>query len=105
MDKIAGRILLEGGIPPFALAVSGRVSAEMAEKAAPMGVVLLSSRTGATRSGLDTDERHNLTVCAYVRRPLGYRLNTSPGRLIARTTDEVFDPVRVEEDPGAETGG
>ncbi|WP_457634514.1 formate dehydrogenase accessory sulfurtransferase FdhD [Oceanithermus desulfurans] len=104
VDKIAGRMLLEGWSPPFALAVSGRVSAEMAQKAAAMGAVLLTSRTGATRSGLESAERHNLTVCTYVR-PLGYRLNTSPGRLLVRAADEVFEAVRVQEEPGAETGG
>jgi len=104
VDKIAGRILLEGWKPPFALAASGRVSSEMARKAAAMGAVLLASRTGATQSGLEAAERHNLTVCTYVR-PLGYRLNTSPGRLIARTADEVFDPVGVEEQPDSEADG
>ncbi|HGY10543.1 MAG TPA: sufurtransferase FdhD [Oceanithermus profundus] len=104
VDKIAGRILLEGWSPPFALAVSGRVSGEMAQKAAAMGAVLLTSRTGATQSGLETAERRNLTVCTYVR-PLGYRLNTSPGRLLVGAADEVLEPVRVEEEPRSEPGG
>lgn len=104
VDKIAGRILLEGWEPPFALAVSGRVSSEMAYKAAALGAVLLTSRTGATQSGLETAGRHNLTVCTYVR-PLGYRVNTSPGRLLVRALDEVFDPVRVEKKPGSEADG
>ena len=96
IDKLAGKVLLEDWQPPFLLAVSGRVSQEMAHKAAAMGAVLLASRTGATEHGIKSAERYNLTLCTYVRRT-GYRLNTSPGRLIARAASEVFDPVRVQE--------
>jgi len=103
VDKIAGRALLEGWKPPYVLAVSGRVSGEMAHKAAALGAVLLTSRTGATQTGLEAAERRNLTVCTYVR-PFGYRLVTSPGRLIVRASDEVFETVRVEEEAGTETG-
>jgi len=96
VDKIAGRALLEGWKPPFALAVSGRISGEMAQKAAALGAVLLASRTGATQNGIEAAKRWNLTVCTYVR-PLGYRLITAPGRLLARSP-ELFEGVGVEEE-------
>ncbi len=96
VDKLAGRALLEGWRPPFLLAVTGRISREMAHKAAALGAVLLASRTGATENGLAEAERRNLTVCTYVR-PTGYRVNASPGRLLVRSGEEVLEAVRVEE--------
>ncbi len=47
VDRVMGQMLLEGIRPPVALAVTGRVSREMAAKAIAMGAVLLASRTGA----------------------------------------------------------
>jgi len=96
VDKIAGKALLEGWQPPFLMAVSGRVSQEMAHKAAAMGAVLVASRTGATEYGISAASEYNLTLCTYVRRT-GYRVNTSPGRLLVSAASEVFDSVGVEE--------
>jgi len=96
IDKLAGKILLEDWRPPFLLAVSGRISEEMSHKAAAMGAVLISSRTGATQKGVSAAEKYGVTVCTYVRK-LGYRINTSPGRLLASTAREVVDAVGVEK--------
>ena len=103
VDKIAGKALLEGWRPPFLIAVSGRVSQEMAHKAAAMGAVLVASRTGATEYGIRAASEYNLTLCTYVRRS-GYRVNTSPGRLLVAAADEVFEAVGVEKKMATEEG-
>jgi FdhD protein len=94
IDKIAGKALLEDWQAPFLIAVSGRVSQEMAQKAAAMGAVLVASRTGATENGIRAAAGYNLTLCTYVRRT-GYRVNTSPGRLLVTALDENPSDARV----------
>lgn len=79
VDRLMGYMLLEGIKPPVLLAVTGRVSREMAAKAIAMGAVLLASRTGATAPAVDLAKRYGLALAAYVR-PESYRLY-APGGL------------------------
>ncbi|RTG97503.1 formate dehydrogenase accessory sulfurtransferase FdhD [Thermus scotoductus] len=78
VDRLAGYMLLEGVRPPVLLAVTGRVSQEMAAKAIGTGAVLLASRTGATAPAVSLAQRYGLALAAYVR-PTGYRLYAPGG--------------------------
>ncbi|WCM39814.1 formate dehydrogenase accessory sulfurtransferase FdhD [Thermus antranikianii] len=78
VDRLAGYMLLEGVRPPVLLAVTGRVSQEMAGKAIGMGAVLLASRTGATLPAVNLARHYGLALAAYVR-PTGYRLYAPGG--------------------------
>lgn len=78
VDRLAGYMLLEGIRPPVAVAVTGRVSQEMAAKAIGMGAVLLVSRTGATAPAVGLARRYGLALASYVR-PTGYRLYAPGG--------------------------
>lgn len=88
VDRLAGYLLLEKVQPPVLVAVTGRVSQEMAAKAIGMGAVLLASRTGATRPAVELAQRYGLALATYVR-PTGYRLYASGGMPVP---EEVFKP-------------
>ncbi|WP_243027409.1 formate dehydrogenase accessory sulfurtransferase FdhD [Thermus albus] len=88
VDRLAGYMLLEGVRPPVALAVTGRVSQEMAAKAIGMGAVLLVSRTGATAPAVGLARRYGLALAAYVR-PTGYRLYAPGGMPVP---EEILKP-------------
>ncbi|WP_337845475.1 formate dehydrogenase accessory sulfurtransferase FdhD [Thermus sp.] len=81
MDRLMGYMLLEGVKPPVLLAVTGRVSREMAAKAIAMGAVLLASRTGATAPAVELAQTYGLALAAYVR-PESYRLYAPGGVLL-----------------------
>lgn len=83
VDRVMGQMLLEGIRPPVALAVTGRVSREMAAKAIAMGAVLLASRTGALAPAVELSHQYGLALAAYVR-PTGYRLYAPGGMPVTR---------------------
>lgn len=82
IDRIAGRAMLEGrDLSGTALVASGRVSSEMAGKAALLGVALVASRTSPTDMAVRICREKGVTLVGYVR---GGRFNvyTHPGRLL-----------------------
>ena len=81
LDKIAGRMLLEGIQPEFRIILStGRISSEMLQKAARLKASILISRTSPTSMSLELAEKLNITLIGYAR---GHRFNvyTHPKRI------------------------
>jgi FdhD protein len=69
IDKLWGRCLAEGIEPAERILLcSGRISSEMLNKAARMGVPVVVSRTSPTTLSLALAEAWNLTLVGYVRR-------------------------------------
>lgn len=68
-DKLAGRMLLEQTqiTPPIVL-TTGRISSEMLQKAARMGVAVVASRTSPTSLSVQLAESWNITLIGYARR-------------------------------------
>lgn len=68
LDRLAGEALLKrmdlGGT---LLATSGRVSAEMAAKAASLGILLIASRTSPTDMAIRICQERGITLIGYLR--------------------------------------
>jgi len=79
LDRLAGAALLEGAKGPFLLAATGRLTLEMAAKAARIGAVLAASRTGASDRAIRLAQAVGLALAAYVR-TTGYRVYSAPER-------------------------
>lgn len=68
IDRIAGEAMLkEIDLRGKFLVTSGRVSSEMAAKAAMLGVCLIASRTSPTDKAIDLCESAGITLVGYVR--------------------------------------
>lgn len=68
LDRIAGEALIKGvDLQGTALATSGRVSSEMAAKAASLGIALIASRTSPTDLAVRICEEHGITLLGYAR--------------------------------------
>ncbi|MBT0664674.1 formate dehydrogenase accessory sulfurtransferase FdhD [Geobacter pelophilus] len=68
IDRLAGQALFAGiDLTGSMLLTSGRVSAEMASKAASLGVALIASRTSPTDMAVEICTRHNIGLAGYVR--------------------------------------
>ena len=68
LDKAVGKMVLAGQeTAGCAAALSGRVSLEMALKAARAGVELIAAVSSPTSLALEAAERCGITVCAFVR--------------------------------------
>ncbi|MBI1921312.1 MAG: formate dehydrogenase accessory sulfurtransferase FdhD [Geobacter sp.] len=68
LDRIAGEAMLKGvDLAGTMLVTSGRVSTEMAAKAASLGVALIASRTSPTDMAIEMCERAGITLAGYVR--------------------------------------
>jgi FdhD protein len=69
IDKIAGKCLLENiSLPHRILLSTGRISAEMLQKAAKMDVAIIISRTAASSMAIDLAQRWGITLIGYARR-------------------------------------
>jgi FdhD protein len=69
VDMLSGRALLDGlDTRRLGLCTTGRVSAEILQKAVRMGVGVLSSRSAPTARALQLAQRYNVTVIGYARR-------------------------------------
>lgn len=81
IDRIAGRALLAGvDLAGCLLLTSGRVSSEMAAKAACLGVALIASRTSATDMAVRICREAGIGLVTYVRRA-AFRIAACPERL------------------------
>ncbi len=68
LDRIAGEALLkEVDLEGLMLVTSGRISTEMAAKAAQLGIVLLASRTSPTDMAVKLCEESGITLIGYLR--------------------------------------
>ncbi len=68
LDRIAGEALLRGiELAGAILATSGRISSEMAAKAAALGVGLVASRTSPTDQAVRICRERGITLVGYVR--------------------------------------
>ncbi|KAF0218648.1 MAG: FdhD [Geobacteraceae bacterium] len=68
LDRIAGEALLKGiDLAGKLLVTSGRVSTEMAAKAARLGIALIASRTSPTDQAVRMCEEAGITLAGYVR--------------------------------------
>ena len=72
-DRLAGEALLKGvSLAGTLLVTSGRVSAEMAAKAAALGIQLIASRTSPTDMAIRICQENGITLIGYLR---GARFN------------------------------
>ncbi|MCQ8240736.1 formate dehydrogenase accessory sulfurtransferase FdhD [Rhizosaccharibacter radicis] len=81
LDKLAGWLARDGRDPAAGMLVmSSRVSVELVQKAARMGVPFLTAISAPTSLALQTAEQAGLTVVA-VARPDGFELHAGPQRV------------------------
>ena len=88
LDRIAGEALLRGiDLSGTILATSGRVSSEMASKAASLGISVIASRTSPTDLAVRICGELGITLAGYVR---GRRFNVyaHPERIAVRKEPE-----------------
>ena len=82
LDRIAGEALFKGiDLNGLMLVTSGRISTEMAAKAAQLGIVLLASRTSPTDMAVRLCDESGLTLIGYLRAAT-FQLYTHPERLL-----------------------
>lgn len=68
IDKVVGRALLDQSLQNARLmALSGRVSFEVVQKAAAAGIGTIATRKGLTTMAADLAKATSITVCAFVR--------------------------------------
>jgi FdhD protein len=68
LDKLAGKMFLEGiSGKDKVVATSGRVSSEMLQKVATMGVGVVISRTSPTSLSVQLAEEYQITLIGYAR--------------------------------------
>ena len=82
VDKVIGMTALDKvDFAECFLTLSGRMSGDVAFKAAKVGLPIIASLAAALSSGIATAEESNVTLAGFVR---GKRLNvyTSPERII-----------------------
>ena len=69
LDKIAGKILLAGlELPRKIMITTGRISSEMLQKSARLGVSIVISRTSPSSLSIEMAERWGITLIGYARR-------------------------------------
>lgn len=67
VDKVVGRMLYDGIEDAAILAVSGRVSFEIVQKAAAAGVPIVTAVSAPTSLAIDLADRAGITLAAFVR--------------------------------------
>ncbi len=67
-DRLAGEALLKGiDLTGKSLVTSGRISSEMAAKAAHLGIAIIASRTSPTDMAVRLAEEQGITIIGYLR--------------------------------------
>ena len=83
IDRLWGQALKQGiATEGRILLASGRISSEMLNKAAKMGVPIIISRTSPTSLSVDLGRAWNITVVGYARGS-SYRVYTAPARVVS----------------------
>ncbi len=82
IDKIAGLYLMEGiqNWFPKIIFTTGRISSDMMQKSARLGVPIAVSRTCPTKSSVDFAQEYNITLIGYSRRN-EFTVYTHPERI------------------------
>lgn len=81
IDRLWGKALKQGiDTRDRVLVATGRISSEMLNKAAKMGVPIVISRTSPTSLSVELARAWNITVIGYVRRN-GFRVYSAPHRI------------------------
>lgn len=84
-DKLVGRCLLDGISPRRGvLLTTGRVSSEMVQKAARLGVAAVISLTSPTALAIERAERRGITLIGYARSDR-FDVYAGAGRIVALT--------------------
>ncbi len=80
VDKVAGMMMLQDA-QGVALALSGRISSDIVQKAARMGLPLIVSRSAPTRAAIELAQQTGITMVGFAR---GQRFNVygHPQRII-----------------------
>jgi FdhD protein len=69
LDKIAGLCLMKKVFPEKRILITtGRISSEMLQKAARLGVPILISRTSPSSLSIEMAERYGITLIGYARK-------------------------------------
>ncbi len=88
LDKLAGAMLRQGVAPAGAVVLTSRVSVDLVQKVARLGVAVLVAVSAPTVAALDLAEAAGLTVCAMAR-PDRFELFTHAHRI------DILDPAHV----------
>src|SRR5260370_1343133 len=70
LDKVVGKLVLEGGIPgdeAALLVVSGRASYEVVQKASAANIPIIASVSAASSLAVDLARAAGITLCGFVR--------------------------------------
>lgn len=87
IDRLAGQALLSGSdLAGCLLLTSGRVSSEMAAKAASLGVALIASRTSPTDMAVRICRETGIGLLGYVRGD-SFRIAACPERLLIKPVE------------------
>jgi FdhD protein len=81
LDKLAGAMARGGTRPAGVLVLTSRVSVELVEKAAVMGVAVIAAVSAPTALAIRTAEANDITLIA-VARTDGFEVFTRPERLV-----------------------
>jgi len=82
VDKVVGRMLLDGRLPlaAHALAVSGRTSFEIVQKAWLAGISLVCAVSAPSTLAIDLAEEAGITLLGFARDG-GFNVYTHPARI------------------------
>jgi len=84
LDKLAGAMARAGVDPAGVLVLTSRVSVELVEKAAVMGVAVIAAVSAPTALAIRTAAANDITLIA-IARPDGFEVFTRPDRLALPT--------------------
>jgi FdhD protein len=95
VDKITGRMLLEGRLPLSSamMQVSGRTSFELVQKALLAGIPLIAAVSAPSSLAIDLARESGITLCGFVRGDSfnvyahAHRVETHPGESPAHQID------------------
>jgi len=94
LDKIAGLCLLKNTrFSHGALVTTGRISSEMLQKAARMGIAILISRTSPTSLSIELAEAWGITMIGYARRER-FHIYTHSERILVSESRINIPPIR-----------
>ena len=107
LDKIAGKLLLEGLRPERRiLLTTGRISSEMLQKAGRINASILITRTSPSSLSIEMAERQGITLIGYARRSQfnlythPERMVTHPERMVTHSEGLVTHPDGMVNHPG-----
>jgi len=81
VDKVVGQLLYDGNKTPLLLAVSGRASFEMVQKAATARIPFVASVSAASTLAVKLADQIGITLAGFVRGP-AFNIYTHPGRIL-----------------------